>query len=257
MNFLLLQSHWKPLTGNRRQPVGPHGLGKTESSVCSELYRRSQETWFPTLADQKLWSDIGKVKDYQRRKHYGNYLKPNCHFVDETHTHTHQVQERKWRAGGKTSLLQPAFLCHLSIQTPFPLSQLLTYWSYSRNYPRALHFDVIQVFIKQPHRGQGFCVLISLGFLPITSILRNSIISSHKFIPQYCNHSTEELSENNNNKMMVNQETMTASGLHGNNPEEWLGFFYLWPKPARSTPLLMWLRQCPCLSDLQQGKRRS
>lgn len=65
------------------EPLGSQGLGNTESSIYSEVYLRSQETGFRTLAAQKIKKgDLDKIKEYQGRKHLWSYLKPSHFYVD-------------------------------------------------------------------------------------------------------------------------------------------------------------------------------
>ena len=99
--YIIFSPLWLPDCHSNELPSTPKPLKtakRKSQATCGTTWIREDwifcvlwalsEKSFPTLAAQKLWSDIGKVKDYQRRKHYGDYLKPNCHFVDETHTHT-------------------------------------------------------------------------------------------------------------------------------------------------------------------------
>lgn len=58
------------------EPLGSQGLGNTESSMHSEVYLRSQETEFRTLAAQKIKKgDLDKIKEYQGWKHLSDLPK--------------------------------------------------------------------------------------------------------------------------------------------------------------------------------------
>lgn len=64
------------------KPLGPHGLGNTDSSMSTKLYLRSQEAGFLTLAAQKIEEVIlEKAKDTKDESTVGNDLKPSHHFV--------------------------------------------------------------------------------------------------------------------------------------------------------------------------------
>lgn len=65
------------------EPLGPHGLGNTESSMYVKLYLRSQEAGFRTLAAQKIEEVIlEKSENTKDGSAFGNYLKPSHHFID-------------------------------------------------------------------------------------------------------------------------------------------------------------------------------
>lgn len=81
------------------EPLGPHGLGKTESSRYPELYLRSQETWFLTLPAQKIQEVIlgeKKSKNTKDKNNFGNYLKRTHHYITKKQTKHKRPRKMKW-----------------------------------------------------------------------------------------------------------------------------------------------------------------